>query len=93
MDILEKKQKGEFNDEVKKLISQLQFLNNPIDIKGSSSLKSQQYFSDYDLFTAVGTKNNPNKVFDTFVKMFKKISDDDDNYFIEFKIQIGRAHV
>ena len=88
MDILEKKQKGEFNDEVKKLISQLQFLNNPIDIKGSSSLKSQQYFSDYDLFTAVGTKNNPNKVFDTFVKMFKKISDDDDNYFIEFKIQL-----
>ena len=56
MDILEPKQKKEFDNALKVIIKQLQFFKNPIELKGSSSLKSQNYFSDYDFFCAVPYK-------------------------------------
>jgi len=87
MDILQKKEKNEFDNDIKILYKQLKFLNNPMDIKGSSSLKSQLYFSDYDFFCDIVNKYTPKKVYDTFINIFKKIFSNDDNYFIEFKIQ------
>jgi len=56
MDILEQKQHNLFNDNIKKLMKQLTFLKNPIEIKGSSSLKSQRYFSDYDFLSNIKKK-------------------------------------
>ncbi len=87
MDIIEKKQMNDFHDKIKKIIKQLKFLNNPIEVKGSASLKSQKFFSDYDLFTDIKKKYTPKKMFEVFVNIFDDILEDEDNYFVEFKIQ------
>lgn len=87
MDILETKKKGELNNEVSKIMLQLKMFNNPIELKGSASLKSQHYFSDYDFFSPMLYKPNPHDVFLEFKNKFSRILSNEDNNFIEFKIQ------
>lgn len=87
MDILEKKQKGEFDDDLKDIIKILKFKNNPIELKGSASLKSQNYFSDYDFFTNIMLNYGVEEIYNEFRKILNNIISSYDLYFIEFKIQ------
>jgi hypothetical protein len=87
MDILEEKQKGELDNKIKILFKKLKFFSEPIELKGSSVLKSQKFFSDYDLFSDIKKKYEPKKTYNKFKKIFNDVLKDEDNYFIEFKIQ------
>ena len=91
MDILEKKQKGEFDNDLKDIIKILKFKNNPIELKGSSSLKSQQYFSDYDIFTIIRYNYGVEEIYDEFHKILNNIISSYDLYFIEFKLQTKKG--
>jgi hypothetical protein len=91
MDILEKKEKSQFDNDLKDIIKILKFKNNPIELKGSSSLKSQKYFSDYDLFTNIILNYGVDEVYDEFRKILNNIISSYDLYFIEFKIQTKKG--
>jgi len=91
MDILEKKQKSEFDNDLKDIIKILRFKNNPIELKGSSALKSQEYFSDYDLFTNIFLNYGVEDVYNEFRKILNNIISSYDLYFIEFKIQTKKG--
>jgi exonuclease SbcC len=87
MDILEPKSKSEFDSKIINLINKLKFQNYPIEIKGSSSLKSQKYFSDYDLFTNISDKIDSETAYNTFYKILQNVLSDIDIYFTEFKVE------
>ena len=87
MNILEQKQFRNFDPKIQKLIMQLKIFDYPIVVNGSSSLMSQKYFSDYDLFCNITKKETPQELFNEFLKIFKEIMKDPNTYFMEFKIQ------
>jgi hypothetical protein len=91
MDILEPKQKGEFDNELKDIIKILKFKDNPIGLKGSSLLKSQKYFSDYDLFTNIRLNYSIEEIYDEFHKILQNIISNYDLYFIELKLQTKKG--
>jgi hypothetical protein len=86
MDVLEQKAPLQYKEELKKLIKLLTFKNNKLELKGSASLTSQRYFSDYDLFCVV---HKPNKdEFLSFIKgVLKKVEEAEDLWFMELKFQ------
>ena len=89
MDIVEQKPPSFYDDELKKIIKFLTFKKNKVELKGSSSLKSQRYFSDYDLFSVVQKEDYAD--FFTFItKLIQKIEAKEygDVFFIELKIQL-----
>jgi hypothetical protein len=66
---------------------------SPIKLMGSSGLKSQQYFSDYDLFSTVD-KTDCEKIYRRLLTILKNTSKwvqnplgNPEMYFIEFKLQ------
>lgn len=85
MDILQQKYK--FDDKLLYIIKELKFKNNRIEIKGTASLASQQYFSDYDLFSNIKGKYTNDQIYREVVKIINKIEKDDQLYFIELKVQ------
>lgn len=85
MDILEPKTNIHIHDKVRNIMKQLEMFNEPIFLKGSASLQSQRYFSDYDLLTNINIKDS-RKVFNEFIRIFSKILSND-VYLVEFKIQ------
>jgi hypothetical protein len=87
MDILEEKGNFDLEDDIKHIMKILKFKNNPIELKGSSNLKSQQYFSDYDLFTQIIYNYAPMEIYSEFKGILRDILDSNDIYFIELKIQ------
>jgi len=87
MDILETKGNFDLKDEIKNIMKILKFKNNPIELKGSGSLKSQEYFSDYDFLTKIKYNYSPNEIYDEFKNIISDILRDKDLYFIELKIQ------
>lgn len=91
MDILEEKQKGEFDNDLKNIIKILKFKKFPIHLKGSASLKSQQYYSDFDLFTEIRLNYNTEEIYDEFRKILNNIISSYDLYFIEFKLQTKKG--
>ena len=50
MNVLAPREKSAWKDEIKKVYRIFQLPNLPLQLKGSASLQSQQYFSDYDFF-------------------------------------------
>lgn len=84
MDILEKKF---YLPELHNINKILQFKNNKIDVKGTSSYKAQKYFSDYDLFSSISGKHKPDDIFDEIQNIFSRIKSDPNLYFIELKVQ------
>jgi hypothetical protein len=86
MDVLERKPAGQYKDDLKRIIKLLTYKKNKLELKGSSSLTSQRFFSDYDLFCVV-----EKPVEAEFVKFLQdtlqKIKDSDDLWFIELKLQ------
>lgn len=87
MDIVEKKPASHFKDELKHIIKLLTY-KSKLELKGSASLTSQRFFSDYDLFCMV----NKDKDFYTFiVNLIKKVEDEPDLWFIELKLQTKKG--
>jgi hypothetical protein len=86
MQVTERKPQREYNDELKKLIKLLTFQNHKLELKGSSSLTSQQYFSDYDLFCVV-ERPDKTEFYHFLTDLLKKIEEADDYWFIELKMQ------
>ena len=93
MDILDKKEANELDDVIKKIMLKLTFDNNKIELRGSSSLKSQKYFSDYDLFSNISKKYKADEAYDIFNEIIQHIKDDNLNsiYFIELKLQTKKG--
>jgi hypothetical protein len=85
MDILESKTR--FDDKLINTIKKLKFKNNKVDIKGTASLASQKYFSDYDLFTQIVGNYTNEQIYDEINKILNRIRKDSDLYFTELKIQ------
>lgn len=86
MEVAERKPPREYNEELKKLIKLLTFANNKLELKGSSSLTSQQYFSDYDLFCVL-KRPDKSEFFRFISELLKQIDEAEDYYFIELKLQ------
>lgn len=84
MDVIQKKPPQQYTDELKKLIKLFTYKNNKLELKGSASLSSQQYFSDYDLFCILVS---PDK--DDFYKFISQLVTKEvrDLWFIELKLQ------
>ncbi len=87
MDILEPKSKRQLDKHLIKIINQLKFFNGPIELKGSAGLQSQKYFSDFDFFTVVNPSYNVVESYGEFERIIKDITKNENNYFVEFKIQ------
>lgn len=67
---------------------------SPIMLLGSSGLKSQRYFSDYDLFSSVSSKDDCEKVYKRLLDILRKSAmwvkqpiGNPEMYFIEFKLE------
>jgi flagellar hook-basal body complex protein FliE len=60
---------------------------NKIVLLGTGSLGSQLYFSDYDMFCKVLTKQSPLNTYKYFMQILTKTNHDPNMYFIEFKVQ------
>ena len=84
MSILEKRNP---QIEIRKTLKILQFINNPIELVGTSSLKSQLYPSDYDFMTKINKIYPKDYIFVEFMNILHKIQAENNLYFIEFKFQ------
>lgn len=86
MDVLERKPASQYKDDLKRIIKLLTYKKHKLELKGSSSLASQRYFSDYDLFCVVEKPMEAD-----FVKFLQdtlqKIKESDDMWMIELKLQ------
>lgn len=91
MNVQDKKPIKNLNITMQKIIKNLQVFDYPIELKGSSSLQSQKYFSDYDLFCNITNKETPQQLYDEFIKNFTNILKDTNTYFFEFKIQTKKG--
>lgn len=87
MEITEQKNKINYNDDIKKLINIFKFKNSELSLKGSSSLSAIDYYSDYDFFTQIRANYSTDEIYDEFSLILRKILDNQDCYFIEFKLQ------
>ena len=88
MDVLERKPESNYEDDLKKIIKLLTYKKYKIQLKGSSSLSSQQYFSDYDLFCVI-PKSEKEGFYKFLSDLINKIEsgEEGDIYFIELKMQ------
>lgn len=87
MDILQEKQRGEYDYELMKIIKNLQYKNFKIEFKGSASLKSQRFFSDYDLFTNISENQTSEEAYITLKDIINNVSKMDNVYFMELKME------
>ena len=87
MDILEPKPKSHYDAELVKIIRNLKFKNYPIELKGSASISSQQYFSDYDLFSNISKPTSSEDIYTEIMDILKKMEKIPGIYFVELKIQ------
>lgn len=87
MDVLEKKDKNEYDGDLRNIIFKLKFKNNPIEIKGSSSLKSQRFYSDIDLISIIDNSLTDEEAYDEIKKILDRMDSLSSVYFIELKIQ------
>jgi hypothetical protein len=87
MDIQEVKKPNEFDKGLKNIINKFKLGNNRIILNGSASLKSQKYFSDYDLFSPIENEIRSPKLYEDIKKILKYIDENPDLYFVELKIQ------
>ena len=65
----------------------LRFKNNKVMLLGTGSLASQQYFSDYDLFSQIRSKQSVQDTYKYFMQILNNVNNDPNEYFIEFKIE------
>ncbi len=87
MNLLQERERLRYNHSLKKIISQLQFDKEQVNLKGSYSLKSQLYPADYDLFINIKGNYSNRQIFVYLKDILMRIQDDPNLYFIELKIQ------
>lgn len=86
MDIAETKEG--IDEAIRKFVAVLKLDNSPVIQLGTSSFKTQQFFSDYDLLSPISNRNlSAQKICDELKRILKSINDMDDIWFIELKIQ------
>jgi hypothetical protein len=86
MDILQPKYKSLLDKKLLNIINLIKFKNNNVELKGSSSLSSQKYFSDYDLFSNISIIPNVEDTYNEFKRIFEDLEKNDIK-FIELKLQ------
>lgn len=84
MNVLEKKYP---QPDIYGAMKALKLANNPLELVGTSSLKSQLYAADYDFMSKITSPKQPTDVYNEFCKIFNRIHSVDGLFFIEFKIQ------
>jgi hypothetical protein len=87
MELTETKQKTDYNDDIKKLMDIFKFDKINLELKGSSVLKIIDYYADYDFFTEIKHNYSIKEIFDEFSRILRNIIQNENTYFIEFKIQ------
>lgn len=87
MDILTQKEISEYDRKLKDIYLNFKFLNYPLQLKGSSALKANKYYSDYDLLTNIKDPIHSKKLYDEIMKIIEKNARNENLYFIELKIQ------
>jgi len=86
MDIAETKEG--IDEAIRKFVAVLKLDNSPVVQLGTSSFKTQQFFSDYDLLSPVSNRNlSAERICAELKRILKSIADMDDIWFIELKIQ------
>jgi len=86
MDIAETKEG--IDEAIRKFVAVLKLDNSPVIQLGTSSFKTQQFFSDYDLLSPISNRNlSAQKICDELKRITKSINDMEDIWFIELKIQ------
>jgi hypothetical protein len=86
MNILELRPVSQLVDEIKQLIKILHLPHTPLQLKGSASLQSQRFFSDYDFFSNV-PHYSVNEAWELFSGIRSKLIAKPDVYLIEIKLQ------
>ena len=86
MDILQPKYKNLLDKKLLNIINLIKFKNNNIELKGCSSLSSQKYFSDYDLFSNISIIPTIEDTYNEFKRMLDELEKNDIK-FIELKLQ------
>ena len=77
------------NNKIHDLLFSLRYKNNPIKLVGSASLKSQTYYGDFDMMSAINKSDDANTIYYEFKKILEKINKDPNLYFIELKIELN----
>ena len=86
MDIAETK-KG-IDEEIRKFVDVLKLAGNPVVQLGTSSFKTQQFFSDYDLLSPISNRKlTPEKICAELKRILGSLASMDDIWFVELKIQ------
>jgi hypothetical protein len=84
MEVLETKPIGNYKEDLKRLIKLLTYKKNKLELKGSASLSSQQFFSDYDLFCVIERPDST----DFYQFLHELITHlPNDTWFLELKLQ------
>lgn len=84
-------QRREIPQSIFNFIKVLKYDSNPILLLGTAGLASQQYYSDFDLFTQVENKQTSKQAFKKITNIINKMDSFNDAYFIEFKIQTKKG--
>ena len=79
--------KREIPQSIYNIIKILKYAPYKMNIKGTASLASQQYYSDLDLFTDILEKEPSDITYKKYYDMVQKSESINDMYFIEFKVQ------
>lgn len=87
MELIERKNKNEYNEDIKKLINIFKFDKINLELKGSSVLKIIDYYADYDFFCSIWHNYSENEIFAEFKRILAEILNNNNTYFIEFKTQ------
>ena len=86
MDIAETK-KG-IDEEIRKFVDVLKLDNSPVVQLGTSSFKTQQFFSDYDLLSPISNRKlSAEKICAELKRILGKLNEMDVIWFVELKIQ------
>ena len=85
MDVLEHKPLSQHPEELKKVSKLLQYGKVKLELKGSASLASQKYPSDYDFMCSIHPDKE--KFYDFLVELIDTIKGSKDKWFLELKLQ------
>jgi hypothetical protein len=85
MDVLERKPLNTLSAEMKKIMKLLQYNKTKLELKGSASLASQKYPSDYDFMCSIHPDKE--KFYNFLVELLEAIKGSTDKWFLELKLQ------
>ena len=92
MDILDKKQLSDFDQEAQKYLSFFELPGHELKIKGSGQYKFLNYRSDYDILISIKDDTPIHKLFNDLRDNLIKIEKEPNTYFIELKLHTKDDH-